>query len=326
MRGQRIGVLVGGDGPDRAASLATGEAVLGALRASGHEACVLHVDRDLDLALRQAAIDVAFIALHGPAARGALQGLLESCGVPHTGPSLAMASLASDKWRVKELLRLHNIPSAAAYCHARGQGSVSRQHGAFGFPCVVKPRSGSSGVGIARADDRAALESAIESALRFDDDALVERFLEGVEIQVAILDGEALGAVEVRAPGLVDYQARFAGRVELRAPRLSAERLRGVLALACRASRVIGCEGLARVDLILTARGVESVLEIDATPEVGPAATLPSIAELAGLDLSDLVERILDSARLPAARRRDRRELDRVWLTPAPRASAADTH
>src|SRR5690242_12087064 len=110
---KRVGVLLGGSSPERAISLATGEAVLAGLLERGWDARPVFVDRDVDLSLRQTPIDVAFVAVHGRGAGGALQGLLDTLGVAHTGPSVAAAALAADKVRAKDVLRLHNLPTPA---------------------------------------------------------------------------------------------------------------------------------------------------------------------------------------------------------------------
>jgi D-alanine-D-alanine ligase len=288
-------------------SLATGEAVLAVLVDLGWDAQAIYVDHDLDLCVRQARIDLAFVALHGRGADGPAQGLLESLGVPYTGPSLAAASLAADKLKTKELLRLHNLPTPTYYCHARGQGRVREQHGAFGFPCVVKPRSGGSGIGVALARDWDELDAAIEIALRLDDDVLVERHVTGREVQVVLLDGEVIGAAEVGAEGVVlDYALRYgpSGRVPVVVPpRLGAERIAGVITQAERAQQLVGCDGLVRVDVLVSEQGNESVLEVNALPDLGPPSLVPKVAHAMGLEFGALCERMLLGARLRNGRR-----------------------
>lgn len=329
-RRRRIGVLLGGDSSERAVSLQTGEAVLAALIERGHDALPLYVDRDVDLALRQEQIEVAFIALHGRGADGPVQGLLESLGIPYTGPSLWTAAMAADKLRSKELLRLHNLPTPTYYCHRRGQGKAREQHGAFGFPCVVKPRSGGSGIGVQRVSEAEDLDSAVEAALRLDDDVIVERWLDGREVQVAVLDGQVLGVAEVVANGsLLDYSTRFVvGRAHVTVPpRLGLERLHGIATLAQRAYRLFACCGVARIDLIVSQQGNESLLEINALPDLGPLSLVPRLAQFGGVDFGDLVDRLVGSARLHAGRRvRERRESVHPWSGAERRAGGMSSH
>jgi D-alanine-D-alanine ligase len=325
---RRIGVLCGGDSPAREISLRTGEAVVAALRARGRDAVPIYADRDLDLGLRQAHIELAFIALHGRGADGPVQGLLESLGIPYTGSSLAASALAADKLKSKELYRLHNLPTPAYYCHTRGAGSAADQHGSFGFPCVVKPRAGGSGIGVSLVRDFDELESAVEASLRFDDDVLVERHVAGREVQVAILDGQVLGAAEVISKeGLLDFASKLTpARVQVIAPpRLGAERLRGVVTQALRAHHLFGCDGATLVDLVVSDRGNESLLDVEPFPELAPGALVP---RLAGMPFPELVERILDGARLHGGRRlRERRgAIDLFGGADRRAAGAAESH
>jgi D-alanine-D-alanine ligase len=328
-RMKRVGVVLGGAPPMREMSLRTGEAVIAALRQRGHEAVAIYADRDLDLGLRQARIDVAFVALHGRGADGPVQGLLESLGIPYTGSSLAAAALATDKLKSKELLRLHNLPTPAYYRHSRGLGSAVEQHGNFGFPCLVKPRS--AGIGAALARDVDELEGAVEEALRFDDDVLVERHLPGREVQVAILDGQVLGAAEVVAER-IDLLGGAARPAPLHAPmltppRLGAERLRGVVTQAVRAHHLLGCDGATRVDLVVSERGNESLLEVEPFPSLAEGALLHRLAVAAGLSHADLIAHLLDGARLHAGRRmHERRSADEPWSGLDRRAGGAVAH
>jgi D-alanine-D-alanine ligase len=117
MQSRKIGVLLGGLSSEREVSLRTGEAVLAALRDRGHDAVPIYVDRDVDVALRQERIEVAFIALHGRWGEdGSIQGMLEMLGIPYTGSDVLASALAMHKGKAKELFRMHNLPTPAYYC------------------------------------------------------------------------------------------------------------------------------------------------------------------------------------------------------------------
>ncbi len=333
---RRVGVLMGGLSSERELSLETGEAAFEALRERGHDVARIFVDHDLDLALRAERIDVAFLALHGRYGEdGCVQGLLEVLGIPYTGSSVLASALAMDKLKAKELFRLHNLPTPPYYVHRRGEGGALEQHGSFGFPSVVKPRAEGSSLGVKRVDDAGALECAVEEALRFDDDVLVERHVGGCEVHVAVLGGEALGAIEVAysGRGIFDFAARR-GRgprmqkgVSLVAPpRLSAERLRGALTFAERAARALEATGLVEVDLVVSERGNEYVLEVDTLPSLGPASLLPKIAHSAGLELGALIEAVLDEARLHAGGRSGESRVRRIHDLPPERRLASEPH
>ncbi len=338
MKNRKIGVLLGGLSAERDISLRSGEAILGALSERGYDACPIFVDRDVDLVLRQARIDVAFLALHGRYGEdGCIQGLLELLGIPYTGSGVLASGLAMNKAKAKEIFRWHNLPTAPGYVidaagnrstagafDSAGAGDVASVHGSFGFPVVVKPAGEGSSLGVQVARDEMELEAAIEEALRFDDEVLVERFIEGKEISVGVLDGKPMGAVEIMPRrGLYDFQSKMSpSRSDIYLPaRLSPERYRSALRLGTLAHEALGCDGATRVDLIVSERGNEVILEVNTLPGLTPTGLLPRIAQGAGLSFADLIEEILAGARLRAhGHRRDRRALGTTFDGPERRA------
>jgi D-alanine-D-alanine ligase len=332
----RIGVLMGGLSSEREVSLRTGEAVLAALRERGHDAVGVYVDRDLDLVLRQQRIDVAFIALHGRHGEdGCVQGLLETLGIPYTGSDVLASALAMHKVKAKELFRLHNLPTPAYHVLSRPADpddlDAVRAHGDFGYPAVVKPVREGSSVGVAIVDGPEGLAAACERALAFDDEVLIERFIGGMEVSVAVLGDRALGAVEiVPTAGFYDYGAKYTrGATEyVIPPRLSPERYRGLLTQALRAHAALGCSGATRVDLIVSESGNEYVLEVNTVPGMTPTSLLPKIADAAGIGFEELCEAILGGARLGATGRGrgERRSGQRAWVGAERRAAATEPH
>ena len=305
MNKRRVGVLMGGTSGEREISLKTGEGVARALEARGHEvARVVFGSEPIDLTLRAAAIDVAFLALHGRGGEdGCLQGMLELMGIPYTGSSVLASALAMDKLKAKEMFRLHNIPTPPYY--------VATENDLLGD------------------DDLAELRSGIESALETDRWALVERYIKATEVHVGVLDGRVLGCIEV-APksGIYDYAAKYtAGATDyIIPPRIAPTRARGVMNLAERAVRALGCTGAVRVDLLVTEGENEYVLEVNTLPGMTATSLLPKIADHAGIAYGELCELILAGATLhsglqakPASERR------RSGVTFAPHAESAVT-
>jgi D-alanine-D-alanine ligase len=332
MESRKIGVLLGGASSEREISLKTGEAVLAALQSRGHDAVPIYVDKDVDVALRQERIDVAFVALHGRWGEdGCIQGLLEMLGIPYTGSDVMASALAMHKGKAKELFRLHNLPTPAYYTLVASDAvDLPGLHGDFGFPCVVKPMREGSSVGVTSCGDLDELASAIERALRFDDEILVERFITGKEVSVAILEDRALGAVEV-APkrGFYDYANKYTrGATEYFVPpRLSPERYRGVLAQALRAHEALGCRGATRVDMMISESGNEFILEVNTVPGLTPTSLLPKIADHAGISFPELCEMMLAGAALASRRGRgERRILQRPYIGDNRREAVANHH
>lgn len=305
---------MGGSSGEREVSLRSGSAIAVALAARGHDVVriVLGPGTDPAVALKRARLDAAFLALHGRYGEdGCVQGLCELYGIPYTGSSVLSSALAMDKVKSKELFRLHNVPTPPYYtatCDA-DPADLEELHGSFGYPAIVKPRGEGSSLGMAKVNGPRELEKALETAFQYDDVALVERFVAGKEVNVGILDGRVLGAIEI-APkkGLYDYEAKYtAGMTEYFMPaRLAPTRYKGVLNLAERAAHAVGATGACRVDLIVTEGQNEYVLEVNTLPGMTETSLLPKIAAAAGYDFGALCDAILAGARLHAGAQRRR--------------------
>ena len=345
---RRVGVVMGGWSGEHEVSLATGNAVTKALRRRGHDVVQIVIPSrsgadgqrrepsgggyDLVGALRQADVEVAFLALHGRMGEdGCVQGLLEIEGIPYTGSGVLASALAMDKVKAKELFQLYNIPTPAYYSvsSAANLADVEAIHQHFGFPVIVKPRGEGSSLALTKVMAPSELTPALERVFEFDDWALVERYVQGAEITVAILNGQVLGALEVRPRcGLYDYHSKYtAGATEYIVPApLSPTRYQGVLHLAARAAEALGVWGAARTDLIVTPGENEYVLEVNTLPGMTETSLLPKLAASAGYDFADLCEAIVDGARLHTPCRQPTATGEegsrRSGVAPAPRAPA----
>jgi len=303
MKDKEIGILLGGVSAEREISLKTGEAMFEALEARGYRVQKVFVDGDIDQVLRQTKIDLAVIALHGTYGEdGCIQGLLETIGIPYTGSGVLASALSMDKLKSKELFRLYNVPTPSYYAVRRDDlDRLEQIHSSFGFPSFVKPRSGGSSVGAGAATSLSELRQCCEDAARFDEWILVERLIRGREVAVGLLDGNALGAIEIEPKGgFYDYKSKYQkGQSEYHFPaRLSPTRYQGVLHLAERAVHAVGATGATRVDLLVTSDENEYVLEVNTLPGMTPTSLLPKIAAGAGYDFGDLCEAIVERAAL----------------------------
>jgi len=314
MISRRVGVLLGGWGEEREISVKTGEAIATALEKRGHQVTRIEVGSStspgLDQQLRTAKIDVAFLALHGRMGEdGKVQGLLEVMGIPYTGSGVLASALAMNKSFAKKLFRQHNLATPTGYMVTTTQlAHVVEIHGDLGFPCVVKPASGGSSVGLTLVQKPEELAGAVELACRFGGEALVERYVKGREVTVAILGGEVLGSCEISTTGATfDFAAKYESsstKYHL-PPRISATRLANIEAMALTAYRALGCGGAARIDFICPDVGNEVLLEVNTLPGMTPTSLLPKIAKAKGLSFEVLCERLLalasrDGSMVPA--------------------------
>ncbi len=301
--GRKVAVLYGGRSAEREVSLRTGEACAEALRARGLDVTLVDAGLDLDVRLRALGAEVAFVALHGRFGEdGCTQGLLESMGIPYTGSGVLASAAAMDKVLSKLLFREAGLALAdyRVFPPARAL-TIGVADLPAGLPAVVKPACEGSSVGVHVVKAEADLAAAVADAARFKGDVIVERYLPGQEVNVAVLDGEALGTVEmVPSREFYDYVAKYTpGSTTYHVPaRLSPEATARVCRDAETAYRALGCAGVARIDFIVAADGTPYILEVNTLPGMTGTSLVPKIAAGRGIPFPELCERILDGASL----------------------------
>jgi D-alanine-D-alanine ligase len=298
LRTKKIGVLMGGLSAEREVSLNSGAAVLAALTSQGYNAIGIDVDRNLAHRLAAEGVQVAFIALHGRFGEdGTVQGLLEMMAIPYTGSGVLASALAINKVYSKVIFRSAGLLVAPYQVVRRGE-QLNLSHP---LPVVVKPSQEGSSVGVSIVREPGQMEKALADAFSYDSEVLVERFIDGREVQVGILDGKALGAIEIVPKGeFYDFEAKYtAGMAEHILPaRLPAAIYADVLKAGEKAHAALGCDCYSRVDFLVTGAGECFILEVNTLPGMTDLSLLPEIARGAGIEFAPLVERILTAATL----------------------------
>lgn len=301
LKQKTIAVLMGGLSAEREVSLRTGKAVATALEQAGYRIVALDVSRELPAQLAAAGAEVAFIALHGRFGEdGTVQGLLELLGIPYTGSGVLASSLAIDKVVTKQMLIYHGLPTPAFRVFRAGEDRTTFLTACGDFPLVVKPAREGSTIGISIVHNRGELEAGFAEALRHDSTVLVEAFIAGAEVTVAVIDGTALPIIQVvPKEGFYDYTNKYTvGRTEylLPAPLATAVYAR-LQQAAVAAYQAIGCSGAARIDFMV--RGEEIFcLEVNTIPGMTETSLLPKAAAHVGIPFGELAQRILDGAGL----------------------------
>jgi D-alanine-D-alanine ligase len=305
---------MGGQSSERDVSLRTGAAVHRALCRRGYDAVAIDVGPSLSRDLLDQKISLAFLALHGPGGEdGAMQGFLETLGIPYTGSGIQASAVGMHKVTTKTLLAAHRIPVPLGTVIKRGQKVSSGQalrDGRLRWPVVVKPASEGSTIGVTIVKKPSQWNEALALAHRYDSDAMVEAYIPGHEVTVSLLGGQGgpplvLPAVEIVAPGgFYDFAAKYEkGKTQYLCPApLAASVTKQIRALALRTYEILDCAGAARVDFRITQRGRPYVLEINTAPGMTETSLLPMAAAQAGIDYDELTERILESAVTRAAR------------------------
>ncbi|GJL53761.1 MAG: D-alanine--D-alanine ligase [Nitrospirales bacterium] len=295
----RVGVIMGGQSAERDISFQTGKAVCAALTRRGYLVKPIEADTSLPWSLRSKKIDVAFLALHGRGGEdGTVQGLLEVLGIPYTGSGVRASAIAMDKASTKALLQAHGIPVPRGVV-LQNEFPKRPLPAGLTWPVVVKPSSEGSTIGVSIVRSSKTWRSALRRSYQYDSKAIVENYIEGREIAMGVIDGKALPAVEIEAPGgFYDYQAKYT-KSDTRYV-CPAKLLKGPLnrmqVLAVQAYEVLGCEGAARVDFRLSRQGRPVILEVNTIPGMTERSLLPMAAAQAGLPYDELVERMLNSA------------------------------
>jgi len=303
--GKKVAVLYGGRSAEREVSLKTGQGCADALRTRGYDAALVDVGLDVAARLGEIGAEVAFLALHGRFGEdGCIQGLLESMAIPYTGSGVLASALGMDKVFSKMLFREHGLKVIEYRVFPPGGAEhVTVADLPFGLPAVVKPSAEGSSVGVHIVRDAGALVEACRDAVRYKGDLIIERYVKGSEINVAVLDGKALGAIEiVPSREFYDYTAKYTpGSTQYFYPaRIPETHRRNVCEAAERAHEVLGCAGVTRADFIVAADGTPFILEVNTLPGMTATSLVPKIAAGNGISFADLCERLLDGASLKA--------------------------
>lgn len=255
-------------------------------------------------------IDVVFPVLHGENGEdGSVQGLLQLAGIPYVGPHVAASAVAMDKTLTK-LVADHAGVTQAAWHLVRGSDMGSRMEATldslekqFQYPMFVKPAGTGSSVGVSKAGSREDLEKALLAAGKFDDKVLVEEFIQGREIEVAVMGNESpvasvCGEIDSGAD-FYDYDAKYitdtsVAYVPARIPEDVAESVRDT---AVKVYKAIGCQGLSRVDFFVTWQENRVVFnEINTLPGFTSISMYPKLFGASGIPYSQLIDQLLEFA------------------------------
>ena len=298
---KKIAVLYGGMSAERDVSLNSGSEVAHALKRAGYQVSLIDAKEELAAQLAQVKPDVVFNALHGRFGEdGTVQGLLELMRIPYTHSGVLASALAMDKPMAK-----HMFESAGLKC-AQGK-VVSKSEMLAGEPMarpfVIKPLNEGSSVGVHIVDTDSEYAFS-EAGWPFGEEVLVESYIPGREIQVAVMgEGEsakALGAIEIEpSEGFYDYEAKYTdGKAQHIMPAPLDEAVYAqVCELARRAHMALGCRGVTRSDFRYDGQDFY-LLETNTQPGMTPLSLTPEIAAYVGMDFTALVTELIETARL----------------------------
>lgn len=296
---------------ERDVSLVTGRRVQHALERLGHEVHALDIEDSTTGELIRIAPEAVFICLHGPGGEdGTVQALLETLGIPYTGSGPLSSIRCMDKDYAKRAIRATGIQTPPFRTFLRramnemgASAALDVAADTLGYPLVVKPAREGSSFGLSRVEEQGQLLDAVYEAFGYDAKILLERWVEGPEISVPIIEPagaapRALGLVEIRPrEGAYNFEAKYTpGATDFAIPaEITPEAAAQVEETALSVYRTLGCSGYARVDLILEG-DIPQVLDIKTIPGFTETSTFPLAAEAAGMSFEELVETILEAA------------------------------
>jgi D-alanine-D-alanine ligase len=298
----RIAVIKGGWSPEREVSLNSGVEAAKALREAGYEAYEIDADRDIALRLKEAKPDAVFNALHGQWGEdGCIQGLLEVMDIPYTHSGVLASSLAMDKQRAKAVFENAGIASPFGKI-------VSRKEAAGGHvlepPYVIKPNAQGSSVGvyIVRKGDNRPPSQLTSKEWSLGEEVLVEKFIPGRELTVAVMGDRALCVTEITTSlAFYDYEAKYAsgGSKHVLPAQLPDDITERCLDLSLRAHQALGCRGLSRADFRYdpSADGEQLFcLEVNTQPGLTSTSLAPEQAASLGVSFSELCAWMVEDA------------------------------
>jgi D-alanine-D-alanine ligase len=303
-----VAVIAGGLSFEREVSLRSGSRVREALAAAGYDVVQLEADENLVKSLRSEDFEAVFVALHGRYGEdGAVPALLDLLDIPYTGSGFEASKLSYDKLAAKAVLRRAGLAVPDAIPLVKGAlqelgvgGLLDRAIEELGLPLVVKPNRGGSSLGVRVVESTDELLGALMTALGYDDTVFLERYVEGTELAIAVVDGlSELPAVEIRPrSGRYDFSARYSyGATDLVVPaEIDTEAAARCQTAARTAHLALGCRDFSRVDAILDAHGTCWVLELDTGPGLTETSLVPMAVDAAGLRFSDLVVHLANRA------------------------------
>ncbi|WP_445768199.1 D-alanine--D-alanine ligase [Rheinheimera sp.] len=293
----KIAVMFGGHSAERDVSLRSGSAVLKALQDAGVDAFAFDPQHQTLADLAASGAGRVFIVLHGRGGEdGTMQGALQQLGLPYTGSGVLGSALAMDKIRCKWLFQAQQLPTAPFAVVHSNDTNFAELLASLGGKVIVKPANEGSSIGMSAASTAAELEQAINAALKYDSEILIERWIDGREFTIAILNGQVLPVVEMRTPrAFYDYEAKYqANSTEYLCPApLSNELTVAMQESALKAFNAVGARGWGRVDIMLDQNGQHYLLEVNTVPGMTEKSLVPMAAKAAGLSFQQLVLAIL---------------------------------
>ena len=322
----KVALLLGGTSPEREVSKSSGLSIYKALKTLGYETKLIDPAYGLKQPKKEEyyfgskdyaeisngnyvkamnsklfdGIDIAFLALHGKWGEdGTIQSLLEFRGIKYTGSNVVSSAISMDKIMSKILFQHYDIntPRWVAVLKADKAGDINKKiKDSFGYPCVVKPNDQGSTVGLAICKNENELPDALRLARKYSNKVLVEEYIEGHEVTVAVLDNKALPVLEIKPKhGIYDYECKYTfGMSEYIVPADLPAWVHSELQMqSVKAFNALGCSVYGRMDFRLSNDFKTYCLEANTLPGMTSTSLVPKMAKAVGISFEKLIDRII---------------------------------
>ncbi|MBR4151830.1 MAG: UDP-N-acetylmuramate--L-alanine ligase [Selenomonadaceae bacterium] len=305
---KKIVVVCGGTSTEAEVSRRTGKAIADALKSKNYNVELMELNpQTFAETIREKNCGIVFNAVHGKYGEdGLIQGTLEMMKIPYTGSGVLAAALTMDKIATKHFLNSAQIstPKFAVYREVdRNTELAAEIEKKFGLPVVIKASSQGSSIGVSIVEKSLDLDEAIEDAFSLGDEILVEEFIKGRELTVAVMgnedDAEALPVIEITTTtGRYDYKTKYTKGLSTHIvpAQIPDEVTAEVQKLAIAAFKICKCAGVARIDVMLSEENIPYVIEINSIPGMTETSLVPDAARAAGIEFPELCEKILSLA------------------------------
>lgn len=242
--------------------------------------------------------DIVFMALHGQNGEdGRIQAAFDMLGIKYTGTGHLGSALAMDKGIAKQILVQNSIPTPRGYVVTPSTRHSGLNEHNMTVPCVVKPCCGGSSIGVSIVKTEAEYEGALEEAFKYENEVIVEDYIEGREFSVGILENQALPIIEIIMSGndWYDYENKYSGRTPEECPAKLDKRISKVMQEeALRVAKALKLEAYCRIDFLLDRKGEFYCLEANTLPGMTATSLLPQEAAVLGVEFPQLCEKLIE--------------------------------
>lgn len=294
----KIGVIMGGVSSEREISLMSGKEVLKNLDKTKYEDIIpVVINSKSEVLDKIKGIDFAFIALHGRFGEdGTIQGLLEALEIPYSGCGVLASAVCMNKGMAKSVLKSAGVNTAPWLVVKSADEIDYKKIRTFNYPVFVKPNNGGSSVATFCVKNERDVEQAVREGLKYDNEVIIEKYIQGEEISSFILNGEVFPTIYIKAKKgeFFDYESKYdTDGSEETVVTLEENLQTAVNKISKRVWDILGCKSYSRIDMIIN-NGVPYVLEVNTLPGLTPSSIIPKSAKARGIEFPQLLDKIIE--------------------------------